>query len=186
MLKAYYDLREVKKQKTMHCWNCGMMMTAFVGNYEYDNKCLGRLSVPCKAGELFTCDCDEAPYVGAALSARMADYEQKRIEQLLLMSVGGDLNEFKSQLIGMSELERELNVTRQAIGKTPKCRNRIYHVVLNGDLLWRKPSVALFEKNEDGRFVFVKAKPTALRRFQALGELLREFVPLRSAAMFTF
>ena len=62
MLKAYYDLREVKKQKTMHCWNCGKMMTAFVGNYEYDNKCLGHLSVPCKAGELFTCDCGEAPF----------------------------------------------------------------------------------------------------------------------------
>ena len=135
----------MKEQKTMHCWNCGKKMTAIVGNYEYDDKCLGHLSVPCKVGELFTCDCGEAPYVGAALSVRMADYEQKRIEQLLLMSVGGDINEFKSQLIGMSELEREVGVTRQAIGTTPKYRNRIYHVVMNGDLLWWKPSVALFK-----------------------------------------
>lgn len=176
----------MKEQKTMHCWNCGKRMTAFAGNYEYDSKCLGHISVPCRAGELFVCDCGEAPYVGESLSTRIADYEQRRIEQLLLMSVGGDLNEFKSQLIGMSELERELNVTRQAIGKTPKYRNRIYHVVMNGDLLWWKPSVALFKKKDDGRFVFGKAKPTALRRFHALGELLREFVPLRSASMFTF
>ncbi|MCQ2395594.1 MAG: hypothetical protein MJ249_15040 [Kiritimatiellae bacterium] len=176
----------MKEQKTMHCWSCGKKMAAVVGNYEYDDKCLGHLSVPCKAGELFTCDCGEAPYVGASLSVRMADYEQKRIEQLLLMSVGGDINEFKSQLIGMSELERELGVTRQAIGKTPKYRNRIYHVVMNGDLLWWKPSVALFKSKGDGRFVFGKAKPTALRRLRAFGELLREFMPLRSAAMFTF
>ena len=176
----------MKGQKSMHCWNCGKKMTAFAGNYEYDSKCLGHLSVPCKVGELFTCDCGEAPYVGAALSVRMAEYEQKRIEQLLLMSVGGDLDEFKSQLIGMSELERELGVTRQAISKAPKYRNRIYHVVMNGDLLWWKSSVALFKTKGDGRFVFGKAKPVALKRLRAFGELLREFMPLRSAAMFTF
>ena len=68
----------MKGQKTMHCWSCGKKMTAVVGNYEYDDKCLGHLSVPCKA------------------------------------------------------------------------------------------------------------KPTALRRLRAFGELLREFMPLRSAAMFTF
>ena len=118
----------MKERKTMHCWNCGKKMTAVAGNYEYDDKCLGHLSVPCKAGEMFTCDC----------------------------------------------------------GKTPKYRNRIYHVVMNGDLLWWKPSVALFKSKGDGRFVFGKAKPTALKRLRAFGELLREFMPLRSAAMFTF
>ena len=116
----------------------------------------------------------------------MAEYEQKRIEQLLLLSVGGDLDEFKGNLIGMSGLERELGVTRQAIGKTPKYRNHIYHVIMNGDILWWKPSVVRFKAKGDGRFVFGKANATALQKFQTFGRLLKDLMPLKSAAMFTF
>ena len=42
----------MKEQKLMRCWKCGQKMSAVVGNYEYDDKRLGHLSVPCKAGEL--------------------------------------------------------------------------------------------------------------------------------------
>ena len=176
----------MQKSKTIHCWNCGKEMTCGRGVYEYENKYLGHLSVPYSEGELHTCDCGEAPYVSAALSARMAEYEQKRIEQLLLLCVGGDMHEFKSNLIGMSDLERELGVTRQAIGKTPKYRNHIYHVGINGDILWWKPSVRQFKAKGDGRFAFGPMKAAPLRRFKALVEMIKGFVPLRSAAMFAF
>jgi len=176
----------MQKAKSVHCWNCGKEMVRGKGVYEYDNKYLGHLSVPYAEGELLTCDCGEAPYVSAALSARMSEYEQKRVEQLLLLCVGGDMHEFKSNLIGMSDLERELGVTRQAVGKSPKYRNRIYHVVINGEILWWRPSVQRFKAKGDGRFAFGPMKAAPLRRFKALAEMIKGLVPLRSAAMFAF
>lgn len=172
--------------KTVHCWNCGKAMKAGKGTYLVDDKFIGRFSIPYAAGELLTCDCGEAPYVSASLSARVAEHSQKRIEQLLLISVGGDMNAFKENLIGMSELESQLGVTRQAIGKSPKYRNRIYHVVMNGDILWWKPSVVRYAATGDGRFVFGRPASLAVKRFVALGKLLQEYFPLRSSAMFTF
>jgi len=176
----------MQKAKVIHCWNCGKEMVRGKGVYEHDNKYLGRLNVPYSDGELLTCDCGDAPYVSAALNARMVEYEQKRIEQLLLLCVGGDMHEFKSNLVGMADLERELGVTRQAVSKSPKYRNHIYHIVINGDILWWKPSVLRFKSRGDGRFVFGHMKAAPLRRFKALTELIKGFLPLRSAAMFAF
>lgn len=174
-----------REHNIMHCWKCGKEMTSVRGSYEYDNKYLGHISVSCDAGELFTCDCGEAPYVSASLSARALEIEQQKIEQLLLMSVGGDVAEFKRNLIGTSELEGVLGVTRQAIGKTPKYRNRIYHVVMNGDLLWWRPSAERFRACGDGRFVFGSIKSAARKRFAAIVEMFRELLPPRSAAVFS-
>ena len=174
----------MSKTSTIHCWNCGHEMKTRAGVYEYDSVQLGHMRVPYEAGELYRCDCGEDPYVSASLSERVADYEQKRIEQLLLMSVGGDMEAFKQNLIGMSELERHLGVTRQAVGKSPKYRNRIYHVVMNGDLLWWKPSVDLFKKKGDGRYPFAKPISKATKSLRAFAKLLQEFLPPRSAAMF--
>ena len=175
-----------KEHNIMHCWKCGKEMTSHKGTYEYDNKYLGHISVPYDVGELYACDCGEDPYVSEALSTRALEIEQQKIEQLLLLSVGGDVAEFKRNLIGTSELECVLGVTRQAIGKTPKYRNRIYHVVMNGDLLWWRPSAERFGKCGDGRFIFKPIKSAARRRLAAVAEMFREFLPPRSAAMFSF
>jgi len=172
--------------RRVHCWKCGKVMKSEKGVYTCHDKYVGTFTVPYAAGELLACDCGEAPYVSAALSARVADHMQKRIEQLLLLGVGGDMHEFKENLMGMGELEGVLGVTRQAVWKSPKYRNHIYHVVMNGDVLWWKPSVKLFREKGDGRFVFGRPKTTALKRFEALGKLLKDFFPLRTAAMFAF
>ena len=174
------------EKKEIHCWKCGRSMRTASGDYEYEDKFLGRMSIPAERGELLVCDCGEAPYVSASLAAKRELHVQKRIEQLLLLSVGGDMHEFKSNLVGMAELEKTLGITRQAIGKSPKYRNRIYHIEMNGELLWWKPSVELFREKGDGRFVFRKPKAAVVKRLKSLLEVINGFLPPRSAAMFTF
>lgn len=172
------------KRKEIHCWKCGEQMAESTADYEYDNRFLGRIKVPVEPGELYVCNCGEAPYMRSSLAERVAEYEQRRIEQLLLLSVGGDVHEFKSRLIGMAELQHRLGVSRQAISKSPKYRNRIYHVVINGETLWWSDSVKRFVESGDGRFEFRGFAAGVRSRLRALVDLINGLVPLRSAAMF--
>lgn len=125
--------------------------------YIWEDKNLGffRLPVNYSDGKFYFAHCSNCKneIIGLDLLEEIEKIEQKRIEQLLLHSVGDDLQEFNNHLLTKAEASKICGLSLYAQNRKSACLNTlVYFVTLHGTRYWWKESIIQYIQTGDGRF----------------------------------
>ena len=148
----------------MKCPECGGEMK-HRNNYAWEDRFLGAFRIEVQPGEYWYCaECNEE-VLSYSLMKKIEYEEQKRTEQLLLESVGNDLEEFKANLITNHELVQVLGKSRQAIQQDRRIKTLIFHVQeKSGQVVYWRKSAEQYKESGDGRFeLFVKEEKKEIK-----------------------
>lgn len=139
----------------MKCPKCGGEMKS-LRYYTWEDRFIGLFTISPLPDEYWHCaECDDE-MLSYSLMKKIECEEQKRIEQLLLESVGCDYEKFKAGLISNHELVQILGKTRQAIQQDRRIKTLIFHVQeKSGQILYWRKSVEQYKTNGDGRFALI-------------------------------
>lgn len=127
----------------MKCLECGGEIKEVTGDYIWQDKFLGHLSL----SNLKYKKCKKCgDVIFPSESSHRIDLEEKRFVNDWLLSL--PLKDFcKSKYV-----TNLLGFSRQAFHKHPRYKGRIYRVEYEGEIHYLKKSVELFKKSGDGRF----------------------------------